>query len=64
MGVEIGQEVVPGAGGLAGAGGQADERGLAIGSDAPSRQYGLGRGAAGHPEERGVQEQVAQEQVA
>jgi hypothetical protein len=58
MRVEIGQEVVPGAGGLAGAGGRADERGLAIGGDAPGRQHRLGRGAGGHPEEQGVQEQV------
>jgi hypothetical protein len=54
------QEIVPGIGGLPGAGGQADERGLAAGSDAPGRQHRLGRGAGVHPEEGGVQEQVIQ----
>jgi hypothetical protein len=32
---EIGEEAVPGIGGLTGAGGQADEGGLAAGGDAP-----------------------------
>src|SRR5205823_10793437 len=36
---EVGEEVVPGVGGLAGAGGQADEGGLAIGGDAPGGQH-------------------------
>jgi hypothetical protein len=40
---EVGEEAVPGIGGLAGAGRQADERGLAAGGDAPGRQHRLGR---------------------
>ena len=42
---QISQEGCPGVGGLAGAGGQADERGLAAGGDAPGGEHGLGRGA-------------------
>ncbi len=51
---------MPGVGGLPAARGQADERGLAIGGDAPGSQDRLGRGARVHPEEAGVQEQVVQ----
>ena len=40
---QIGQEGVPGVGGLAGARRQADERGLAIGGDAPGGEHRLGR---------------------
>ena len=58
--LQIGEEVVPGVGGLAGARRQADERGLAVGGDAPGGQHRLGRGAGVHPEEAGVQEQVIQ----
>ena len=57
---EIGEEAVPGIGGLARAGGQADEGGLAAGGDAPGGQHRLGRRAGVHPEEAGVQEQVVQ----
>jgi hypothetical protein len=56
----VGEEVMPGVGALPGAGGQAEERGLAIGGDAPGGQDRLGRGAGVHPEERGVQVQVVQ----
>jgi hypothetical protein len=55
---EILQEVVPGVGGLAGGGGQADEGGLAPGGDAPGCKHRLGGGTGMHPEEAGVQEQV------
>jgi hypothetical protein len=55
---QVGEEAMPGVGGLAGAGRQADERGLAIGGDAPGGQHRLGRGAGVHPEEARVQEQV------
>ena len=58
--LQVGQEVTPGVGGLAGAGGQADERRLAAGGDAPGGQDRLGRGAGVHPEEGGVQVQVVQ----
>ena len=58
--LQVGKEVVPGVGGLPGAGRQADERGLALGGDAPGGQHRLGRGAGVHPEEGGVQEQVIQ----
>jgi hypothetical protein len=57
---EVGQEAVPGAGGLPGPGRQADERGLALGGDAPGGQHRLGRGAGVRPEEGGVQERVIQ----
>jgi len=43
--LEILQEVMPDIGGLAAARGQADERGLAAGGDAPGSQDRLGRGA-------------------
>jgi hypothetical protein len=59
-GGQVGEEVVPGVGGLPGAGRQAGERGLALGGDAPRGQHRLGRGARVHPEEAGVQEQVVQ----
>jgi hypothetical protein len=58
--LQIGQEPPPGVGGLTGARRQADERGLAIGGDAPGGQHRLGRGAGVHAEEAGVQEQVIQ----
>ena len=51
---------MPGVGGFPGAGGQADEGGLAAGGDAPGGQHRLGRGAGMHPEEAGIQEQVIQ----
>jgi len=57
---QIGEEGVPGVGGLAAARGQADEGGLAAGGDAPGGQHRLGRRAGVHPEERGVQVQVVQ----
>ena len=56
--LQIGQEGVPGVGGLASARRQADEGGLSAGGDAPGGQHRLGRGAGMHPEEAGVQEQV------
>jgi len=58
--LKAGEEVEPGVGGLAGARGQADEGGLALGGDAPGGQHRLGRGAGVHPEEAGVQEQVVE----
>ena len=61
--LEILEEAVPGVGGLAGAGRQADERRLAFGGDAPGSQHRLGRGARVHPEEGGVQEEVVQDDV-
>jgi len=57
---QVGQEGVPGVGGLAGARGQADEGGLAIGGDAPGGEHRLGRGARVHPEEAGIQEEIVQ----
>jgi hypothetical protein len=58
--LQVGEEVVPGVGGLASAGRQADEGGLALGGDAPGGQHRLSRGARVHAEEGGVQEQVVQ----
>lgn len=49
-GFQILQEARPGIGGLAGSGGQADERGLAAVSDASRGQNRLGRRARVHPE--------------
>jgi hypothetical protein len=57
---QVGEEVVPGVGRLPGARCQADERGLALGGDAPGGEHRLGRGAGVHAEEAGVQEQVIQ----
>ncbi len=57
---EVGEEPAPGVSGLAGAGCQADERGLAVGGDAPGGQHRLGWGARVHPEEAGIQKQVIQ----
>src|SRR2546430_931577 len=51
---QVGKEVLPGVEGLAGAGAQADEGGLAFGGDAPGGQDRLGPGAGGHPGEAGV----------
>ena len=54
------EELTPGVGGLAAAGGQGDEHRLAAGVDAPGGQHRLGAGAGVHLEHRGVQEQVVQ----
>ena len=58
--LEVGEEVVPGVGGLRRRWRQAHEHRLAVGVDAPGGQDRLGRCAGVHLEVAGVQEQIIQ----
>jgi hypothetical protein len=58
--LEVGQEVVPGVGGLRCRGRQTHEYRFAVDIDAPGGQYRLGRRAGVHLEVAAVQEQVVQ----